>query len=116
MIDPKQMLERLGYQLEDVSKELIVYEATKDGRSLYLVDSRYEFDYINEEALIYLLASSRPVLIHVPLRIRYEEYLASFESFRGCPIQFFIQDRDDTEKLAYELLKKRLTLLGFKEE
>lgn len=116
MIDPKDMLAALGYELEEVSSDLTVYNVTKDDRSLYLIDSSYEFDYINEEALVYLLCSEKPVLIHVPLRVKYEEYLASFEGFTGFPVQFFIQSKDDTEKLAYQLLKKRLTLLGFKEE
>lgn len=111
MIDPKDLLTELGYQSVAVESDLAVFEMSKNNKRFYLIDSSYEFDYLNEEAIVYLLASELPVLVHVPLRAPYEEYLASFESFSDWPIQFFLQGPDDGDELTRKSLMKRLQLL-----
>lgn len=115
MIDPKHWLAELGYRLSAYPADLTVYQATKGVCCFFYIDSQYEFDYLNEEAVVYLLASQQPVLIHVPLHARYEEYRASFSAFSGWPVQFFIQGEGDDEQLSRQLFVSRLQDLGLEE-
>lgn len=112
MIDPVRLLEDIGYRLSPVASDLRVFQADKGEVSFYVIDSVYEFDFLNEEALVYLLASEKPVLVHVPLNAPYEEYLASFQSFAGFPVSFFIQGRDDEELLTRQSMMNRLQQMG----
>lgn len=115
MIDPTHLLEGLGYRIEEYPSDLTVYDVQKAEKTFYLIDSRYEFDYINEQAIVYLLASVKPVLIHVPLSAPYEEYLASFETFTGFPVSFFVQGGDDGKAATKQSLLQRLTFMGMEE-
>ena len=116
MMDPKHWLADLGYQLSPYPADLTVYQASKGASGFFYIDSQYEFDYLNEEAVVYLLASQLPVLIHVPLYARYEEYRASFAGFSGWPVEFFVQGEGDDEQLSRQLFVSRLQDLGLEEK
>lgn len=115
MITPHELLEELGYEVSPHESDLSVSQVRKANKVLYLIDSRYEFDYVNEEAIVYLLSSEQPVLVHVPLHAPYEEYLASFERFEGFPVYFFVQGRDDGYELTKQSLLIRLQAMGMEE-
>lgn len=115
MISPVDLLRDFGYQVQPLDLPLTVYQVTAQDQRFYLVDSGYEFDYLNEEAVIYLLASEQPVLVHVPLLAAYEEYRASFETFQGFNVSFFIQGLDDGLELTRQALQARLKHMGMRE-
>lgn len=98
----KQILEQRGFSLQKQDLPLTVY-AVEGDTQFWLIDSAYEFDYMNEEAVLYMLSADKPVLIHVPLMTAYEEYLDTFTRYEGMPIHFLLHDAQDGE-LFYQNL------------
>lgn len=94
MSDFRELLEARGFRLEKLDHALQVYQVEGDA-DFFLVDSAYELDYVNEEALLYMLSAEKPVLVHVPLMLPFEEYLESFKPYEGLPIHFLIHGPED---------------------
>lgn len=115
MIQATSLLEELGYELTPQVNDLSVYQVTRGHDTFYLIDSQYEFDFLNEEANVFLLASDHPVLVHVPLHVSYEEYLESFRRFSDWPVYFFVQGRDDGYDLTRQSLLTRLRVMGLED-
>lgn len=115
MIQATSLLEELGYELTPQVNDLSVYQVTRGHDTFYLIDSQYEFDFLNEEATVFLLASDHPVLVHVPLHVSYEEYLESFRGFSDWPVYFFVQARDDGYDLTRQSLLTRLRVMGLED-
>lgn len=94
MTDIKAWLEARGFRLIPEDYPLPVYRVEGE-LNFYLIDSAYEFDYVNEEAVLYMLSTEQAVLVHVPLLVNYEEYLESFRPYEGLPIHFLLQAAED---------------------
>lgn len=96
MTDLTKRLQARGYRLEKQDHALQVYHV-EGSADFFLVESAYEFDYVNEEALLYMLSAQQPVLVHVPLLTDYEEYVESFRRYEGFPVYFLLHAAQDGE-------------------